>query len=488
MKLIDKYTILDFSQSIKYYKRDKALTSNFNKVLEEIKKILENITKIDFAKILSHKLNTSTKKDELYTFFENILNYLMERINVLALITVIKDNVSFMNSNFDKYNKMFKELQENNSGLNKKLEEFKKYELDFKKKIIKKFRELPNEWNELNFDERKKKEEEVFRYSRINSEEYLNNLDNINKKIIPYTKAQNEAFISCREKLSYLIEYLYKNKIINKNEKDAHEKAFFYEVETLEDIYTRNKKFYKVLPLSWRELINSSIDNANSENDFQIIKEMIKYLIIDKKDYTYLLEKYEKFYHFHQIIFGENKDLKLSDLFKKDSSKIELLKYLNLKRISKKNLTKEKITQICDIFLELQAKFIREKNYESGGLIYIISSTYYYENEKGEKMYISDIIRDKESFKNEEFIANMIVNSIKNELKKMMPTEINKNNVMNSQITSYLGVLSLLGFDKNFAMNILTKVLELIGFDEKNDGKDIQFYKKYVNTLYVNNV
>ena len=53
----------------------------------------------------------------------------------------------------------------------------------------------------------------------------------------------------------------------------------------------------------------------------------------------------------------------------------------------------------------------------------------------------------------------MIDNSIKNELKKMMPTEINKNNVMITQITSYFGGLSLLGFDKNFAMNIITKVL-----------------------------
>ena len=103
------------------------------------------------------------------------------------------------------------------------------------------------------------------------------------------------------------------------------------------------------------------------------------------------------------------------------------------------------------------------------------------------KIFIADIIRDKELFKNEEFIANMIDNSIKNELKKMMPTEINKNNVMITQITSYFGGLSLLGFDKNFAMNIITKVLELIGFDEKNDGKTIQFYKEIVNTLYVKN-
>ena len=340
-----------------------------------------------------------------------------------------------------------------------------------------------NTWNGLKLDEREK----VFRYFRINHDKYLNNLDIINKKIISYTKAQNEAFISCGEKLSYLIEYLYKNKIINKNEKDAHEKAFFYEVETLEDIYTRNKKFYKVLPLSWRELIISSIHNANSENAFQIIKEMTRHFIIDKKDSTYLFEKNEKFYYFNQIIFGGNKDLKLSDFVKKDSSKIELLEYLNLKRSSNKNLTKELITQICEIFLELQAKFIKEKNYKSGNLIYIISSTYYYKNEKEEKIFIADIIRDKELFKNEEFIANMIDNSIKNELKKMMPTEINKNNVMITQITSYFGGLSLLGFDKNFAMNIITKVLELIGFDEKNDGKTIQFYKEIVNTLYVKN-
>ena len=60
-------------------------------------------------------------------------------------------------------------------------------------------------------------------------------------------------------------------------------------------------------------------------------------------------------------------------------------KYLNLKRSSNKNLTKELITQICEIFLELQAKFIKEKNYKSGNLIYIISSTYYYKKEKEDK-------------------------------------------------------------------------------------------------------
>ena len=68
-KLIDKYTILDFSLSRKNYKRDEALTSNFNKVLEEMKKILENITKINVAKTLSEKLDTSTKTDKLYIFF-----------------------------------------------------------------------------------------------------------------------------------------------------------------------------------------------------------------------------------------------------------------------------------------------------------------------------------------------------------------------------------------------------------------------------------
>ena len=135
--LIDKYTIVDFSQSRIYYKRDKRLISNFIDILEDMHKSLSNITKMNIDNLLSNKLDKSIKKDKLYIFFENILNYLMERINVLDLITVIKDNVSFMNSNFDKCNKMFKNLQKNNSGLNKEFEEFKKDELDFEEKTRK---------------------------------------------------------------------------------------------------------------------------------------------------------------------------------------------------------------------------------------------------------------------------------------------------------------------------------------------------------------
>ena len=71
-------------------------------------------------------------------------------------------------------------------------------------------------------------------------------------------------------------------------------------------------------------------------------------------------------------------------------------------------MTEELIRQVGEIFLfMLQKKCIEEKNYKIGELIYIMSLTYYYKDKEGRKIFISNILKDKESFKNEELIVNM---------------------------------------------------------------------------------
>ena len=98
------------------------------------------------------------------------------------------------------------------------------------------------------------------------------------------------------ENISYLIEYLFENKIINNKEKYTHENALFNEKEeTIEDIYRRNEKFYKVSPFSWREFIISNIHKVEKENAFNLINEDIRFFIKDEKDSFYLLEKNKKF-------------------------------------------------------------------------------------------------------------------------------------------------------------------------------------------------
>lgn len=184
------------------------------------------------------------------------------------------------------------------------------------------------------------------------------------------------------------------------------------------------------------------------------------------------------------------KDIKLSDLVKNDNDKIELLWFLNNKRMDDKKFTEELITQLSEIFLLVyQKKCIEEKNYEIGDLIYVMSSTYYYENKERKKIYIIDIIKDKECFKNEEFIVNMICSLIKDEL-KYANSKMTIYNVINSHITSYLQKLFIFGFDKKSAMNVLENVLKLIGLDDKNhkiseeDKNLIQICKNYVDCFY----
>ena len=112
--LIDKYTILDFSQSSKYYKEDKSLISDFIKILEYMEKFADNITKIVFDK---KKQIESLKKNELYILFGNIFKNLMERINIHDrinindIINTIKNNLTLMISNINKHKKSLKNLK-----------------------------------------------------------------------------------------------------------------------------------------------------------------------------------------------------------------------------------------------------------------------------------------------------------------------------------------------------------------------------------------
>ena len=218
---------------------------------------------------------------------------------------------------------------------------------------------------------------------------------------------------------------------------------------------------------------------VKKENAFNLIKEAIQYFIKDEKDSFDLLEKNKKYYLFHQILFGEKKDVKLSDLVKNDNDKNELLWFLNHKRINNKNFTEELITQLSEIFvLVLQKKCIEEKNYEIGELIFTLSSTYYYENKDRNKIYISDILKDKESFKNEEFIVNMGLYLFRKELKEKGLTNRAKDNAIDVRIIGFLGTLKL-SFDKNFVMNILTEFIKGIGL---NDKDKIEYYKNFVNS------
>ena len=93
-------------------------------------------------------------------------------------------------------------------------------------------------------------------------------------------------------------------------------------------------------------------------------------------------------------------------------------------------------------------------------------------------------MKDKESFKNEEFIVNMDLYLLRDELKKTALTKSSMDIAMNTKITSFLGSLTISGFDKNFVMKILTKLIQGIGLDDQDDKDKIEFYKSFVNCSY----
>ena len=55
-------------------------------------------------------------------------------------------------------------------------------------------------------------------------------------------------------------------------------------------------------------------------------------------------------------------------------------------------------------------------------------------------------------------------------------------NHKNLRIISFLGTLVSIGFDKNFIMNILTKLIESIGLDDKDK---IEYYQNFVDSLLI---
>ena len=211
--LIDKYTIVDFSQSRIYYKRDKRLIFNFIDILEDMHKSLSNITKMNIDNLLSNKLDKSIKKDKLYIFFENILKNIWERSNIEDLYVIFKNKLSLMIKNIEKYKKTFKELSKKTSDLNTKLTEFKTSELEFKEKTEKDFSEMIGKWDKKTSNEMKEKRNKVFGNFKKDHEEYLKSLEIINQAIIPYTEAQNNAIKSSGENLSYLVKYIYEKKL-----------------------------------------------------------------------------------------------------------------------------------------------------------------------------------------------------------------------------------------------------------------------------------
>lgn len=199
--LIGKYTILDFSKSWTYYKEDKHLISGFIKILEYMEKFIDNIARIVFDK---KKPIEQLEKNKLYIFLEDMFKNLMKRINIIDrinnkdTIVAIKENLKSMISNIDKHKKKFKYLKNNISNtLNKELEKFKNVDIEFKLKTETIFDEMINKWEKISSKEMEKKRNEVFEnFKKRYHDNYLNVFEDINKKIISYTNAQNDAFLS----------------------------------------------------------------------------------------------------------------------------------------------------------------------------------------------------------------------------------------------------------------------------------------------------
>ena len=223
------------------------------------------------------------------------------------------------------------------------------------------------------------------------------------------------------------------------------------------------------------DLINHNGLNIKLEEEKNQAKTLINKFISNMSNDT----NYNKINDNNNIIsFDDNKPLtdeeknNLKNLLKKHHNRIIFLHKLNdYRTLSLFELKSKEYQIIGEFFSSMINESIKEKDFHSIEMAIIISKTYYI-SENGKKLYIQNLLKNKDYFKDNNFWQQLLIYSISKEVirsKKSNEKGINQNNniinenndnIIFSQILSLIDNMSDFGVEGEMIKQIIEPELD----------------------------
>ena len=256
--------------------------------------------------------------------------------------------------------------------------------------------------------------------------------------------------------------------------------SFGYDEQSLSEL--KNKISDK-----WKYLIEEKKDDKNIDKDRE--KNKIENDIINNK------EDNNNINNIKEKITKEEVEYMCKLMNKKVYRKYFLIQINNFRTLGVYKIPLEIFNYIKQIFIEISKYLIIENNNENnkiiidteiGKIIIILSQTFYYMNDDGQKDYIQKEIKNEKIFHMKEFWTQVIKTYIEIELKTVEENEKmynnketdeiiknRRNNIAFAQIVPYVGGMAGFGLNKDEIKNIVLPLIDEYGIS--NENKDIIF-------------
>ena len=511
-KISDNYTIIDINETFFRFKRDFNLISKIIQILQKKNKIIDNalkslneidkneINEIDKNEIDKNEININEidkneiNINEIYPFGNrqkkpNILSVFFEEIQKKInkhfedLYNAIKEIIEKMTKieyELNAYSESKDQLVKKKSNLENDLNEFVQIETNFFNERDNLFKNLLNHKGDIN--KNKVYQEKDFTDIKKSYMNYLKQHENYSKKVINYCEYQN-VFLKAGNGWLDIIKKLNSINLISAEEKNNYIKRFFREEEKLDHFYIIRQKRNKLPLITMDEYIETEILREAVDPDRKNLKELFVGFIpffvgwnSSEKDLNQDVELYDGL---HQIFCHKKPKLKFKDWWdkwKEDNRKTKIVDFLN--KFTTKELNSDLCKQLAECFIELQKKFLEDKDYKHSKMLYNIVGTFFYQKNQ-KNVYISEFVNKDPSFINKQFIFDLLSYYFTEEKLK---TGSDDEKIEYSQMINSLYLLLGMKWDRIFVEEIFYGFLQKKNI-QNNEGRN-ELYNAIISQHY----
>ena len=445
------------------------IQSFFNQQIKQIDSLTKKLNEQNKYLINEEKINN---KDYIYVIiklinetFESMMN-LDKRIimELLTNLTKLIDNIKKDNKKYDsELETIYNQIQEEKEkmGMQKKL--FYDSTLEVEKNVLDKLDSL---YKKKDYSNEFLNSLELSKEPKINYINYKNSIEKLNEKIKElnnkekfFLEQKENIYNTLNEFTTNILNLFYENQYIKNNLLSKNRTIIKEMIISNNNSILKNKSKSNILNKYCLDLIEfetfpSSIDFLNIENNkefqisiytIQLLKEKIgdiypNFSIEKESKRNDLREKIKKLiYDTNNVILEEDKNELFDILMDNEDNQRLFLNLLNRLRINGKYKRNKEIIYLIGNYLNhILNSLSINKNYDMAKTCIILSQTFFYENDKKEKLYSFEFIKDNKWIKKEEFWRNYIDLIIIKEFMKFQKNlkDININIFMNNNISN----------------------------------------------------
>lgn len=460
----DYYTILDFDKTCSNFQQDIILINDFLPIPEKLIKKLEKLKAfMDKKKAIVPKTSDKIAQD-LINFFQDVFTKINKQIEILhTAVNYIKDRMLDMKTALMLFSDAGS-MKKKKLKLEKNLKAFKEVKTTFfnKRNII--FNNLLNMDN-INNDKNKENQKNI-KDINDNYSGYYEKFNKTQEKVTNYCELQNSFFRKGND-LHSIIEKLKRINLISEEEKNNYIKRFFDEVEKMDHIYSMNQKRNRLTMETWENFFNTQMlkyaIEPKSKNQMELFPKVIPLFVMDKNSQDQLIEKADLLEGLHQIFtHQENSKITFEDWAKKFPQRIEILNFLNMLRTKSYSLDSNLCYQLGKYLINLRKMILNEnkKDFDNFNLFNIVASTFYFQKDNKEKVYLTDIIKEADpSFKCKDILLSYMQYIYR---KERLKTTSDDEGFKISQTLSSLLELINMNLEKEFVEEILEDFLKIM--------------------------